>query len=150
MIASLRRIHRVAAPAAFAIAGLGLVLVTRSVSAPPEEARVVDVSGMELWASTDGRFRIGLQGRDAGGPRYLWLLPNVPLDAPDLLIYSIDPAEVETDASDLPKSARLLGSADSAGPSCSAVTEWPEAVALYSLGHAALVATLDLRAGEAR
>ncbi len=139
-----------AAPTAFALAAIGLAIATRGASAPPEDSRQVDVSGMDLTAATDGRFQIGFQVVGSEGPRYLWLLPNVPLDAPDLLVYAIDRIDVETSSTDLPKSARLLGSADPAGPSCNAVTEWPEAVALYSLGHAALVATLSLGNGEGR
>lgn len=150
MIASLRRIHRVAAPAAFALAGLGLVVATRGASAPPDESRQVDVSGMELTTSADGRFRIGKQVAGARGSGYLWLLPNEPLDAPDLLVYAIDPAYVGGAGTDLPNGAQLLGPADSTEASWTAISVWPEAVALYSMGHASVVATVKLGTGEGR
>jgi len=150
MIASLRRAHRLLAPAAFALAAVGLVVATRGTSVPPDGTRRVDVSGMDLTASPDGRFEIGRETKGAGGSGYLWLLPSEPLDAPDLLIYAIEPADAVGAGTDLPKSALLLGPVDSTGPSCVPYLARPKAVALYSMGHASLVAMLGLGAGEGR
>ena len=124
MITPLRRRHRWLAPTAFLAAIAGLAV---AVNARPDG--FVDRSGGSWVGAGDvgrsghvleedrGRFAVSWASRTAQdgepGGWQLRLLPNEPLDAPDLLIYAFEGVDP---GGDVPEGARFLGQADPVNP----------------------------------
>jgi len=146
MITPLRRRHRWLAPVAFlgALLGLGAGLAARptelverarqarAAGRLPEGARVIAARPHYTVALTAaGRLR---------------LMPELALDAPDLLVYSASAAAGE--AEQLPSDARLLGPAS---PTTATEFAWDgrdATLILYSLGHRRRFDTVLLRGLE--
>lgn len=147
MIRPLRRRHRWLAPLAFggALVGLGAALVARPelhLDAGPEPAESL-AGALAVVASASPHLSVVRVPSGGVGPALtVDVVPHEDLAAPDLLGYAA--ATAGPVGADLPPGARLLGPVSTVHRTRLTMPAGLQTLVLYSLGHRARLATLDL------
>lgn len=149
MITPLRRRHRWLAPGSFVVAlvGLAVALAARPTEFVERARRAHVVRGALPQHATilAERSQYTLASTTLPEPR-LWLVPHAALDAPDLLVYRVEAhGPAESDRTQLPPDAMLLGNASPTEATSFSWTPGPILLVLYSLGHRQRFDTIDLR-----
>ena len=128
-----------------ALAGVvGAVIVRPSTASVAHGAAGApqDEDALKTWGEHEsGRFRVAF-GVAMANVQDVWLIPNEPLDIPDLLVYAVTQVDVEG-ATELPADARLLGPAAQATPTLLKMTVNERGLLLFSLAHQAVEASIS-------
>ena len=152
MITPLRRRHRWLAPGMCLVALVGMVVAVMarpsgsSTPGPSDVDSVLDAKAA-LVEHESGRFRVAVSA-PVNKSREIWLLPSEALDVPDLLVYAVANADVDT-GGELPTGAKLLGPAAQDSPTRLAMAEEDGGLLLFSLAHQVVEASISIpKAGQ--